>query len=254
MNVKTRATLLFLMLLSFSVFAQESYVLKGVVTSKSDNSSLPGVTFRVLNTEKAGTSDFDGNFEVQVKSGDVLEFAYLGFKTIQVIIDSQKTLSVVMEESATSLDEVVVVGYNTQKKSHITGSISKVVNENLDEIAVVRVDDALVGQVSGVNIQATSAEAGGAPTITIRGFGSITADSGPAVVVDGVIVDSEFLGALDMNDVESFEVLKDAASAAIYGSEGSNGVILITTKSGKQGKTRFSYNSLRLPTVLVCKH
>ena len=101
----------------------------------------------------------------------------------------------------------------------------------------------LIGQVSGVNIQATNAEAGGAPTITIRGVGSITADSGPALVVDGVVVSSEFLGALDMNDVESFEVLKDAASAAIYGSEGSNGVIMITTKSGKEGKTKFSYQT-----------
>ena len=137
----------------------------------------------------------------------------------------------------------MVVGYGTQRKSHLTGAISKVKNENLDQIAVARVDDALIGQVSGVNIQATSAEAGAAPTITIRGVGSITADSGPAVVVDGIVVDAEFLGNLDMNDVESFEVLKDAASAAIYGSEGSNGVILITTKTGKEGKTKFSYNT-----------
>jgi TonB-linked SusC/RagA family outer membrane protein len=141
------------------------------------------------------------------------------------------------------LDEIIVVGYGTQKKSHLTGAISKVKNEKLDQIAVARVDDALIGQVSGVNIQATSAEAGGAPTIRIRGTGSISSDSGPAIVVDGIIVDSDFLGILDMNDVESFEVLKDAASAAIYGSEGSNGVILITTKSGKSGKTKFTYDT-----------
>ena len=173
----------------------------------------------------------------------VLQFSYLGFKSLAVIIDGQKNLNVILTEDVSSLDEIIVVGYGTQKKSHLTGAISKVKNEKLDQIAVARVDDALIGQVSGVNIQATSAEAGAAPTITIRGFGSITADSGPAIVVDGIVVDSGFLGNLDMNDVESFEVLKDAASAAIYGSEGSNGVILITTKTGKVGPTKFSYNT-----------
>ena len=143
---------------------------------------------------------------------------------------------------AAQLDEVVVVGYGTQKKSTVTGSISKVVNETLDQIAVARVDDALIGQVSGVNIQATEGEAGSAPTIRIRGTGSMVASSDPLIVVDGLVVDNDFLGSLDMNDVESFEILKDAASSAIYGSRGGNGVILITTKDGKDGKTKFSYN------------
>ena len=115
-------------------------------------------------------------------------------------------------------------------------------NERLDQLAVARVDDALVGQVSGVNIQATNGEVGSAPTIRIRGTGSITGDSGPLVVLDGVVVDSDFLGNMDMNDIESFEVLKDAASAAIFGSRGANGVILITSKSGKEGPTKFAYN------------
>ena len=138
---------------------------------------------------------------------------------------------------------MVVIGYGTQKKSHLTGSVSKVTNEKLDQMAVARIDDALIGQVSGVNIQATSAEAGAAPTITVRGFGSVNAASGPAVVVDGLVVDSDFLGNMNMNDIASFEVLKDAASAAIYGSEGSNGVILITTKDGEAGETKFSYET-----------
>ena len=124
----------------------------------------------------------------------------------------------------------------------MTGSISKLENKNLEQVPLSRVDDALIGQVSGVNIQATSAEAGAAPTITIRGFGSVSAATSPALVVDGIVVNNDFLGNLDMNDIESFEILKDAASAAIYGSEGSNGVILITTKSGKEGKTSFSYD------------
>jgi TonB-linked SusC/RagA family outer membrane protein len=242
MKLKFKITLLVLMLVNVFAFAQEKN-LTGLVTSEGDNSPLPGVSVTILNTPKGVQTDFDGKFTIKVKNGDALQFSYLGFKSLVVIIDGQKTLNVILTEDVSSLDEIIVVGYGTQKKSHLTGAISKVKNEKLDQIAVARVDDALIGQVSGVNIQATSAEAGAAPTITIRGFGSITADSGPAIVVDGIVVDSGFLGNLDMNDVESFEVLKDAASAAIYGSEGSNGVILITTKTGKVGPTKFSYNT-----------
>ena len=243
MNLKTKLTIMVLLLLNIPLFAQDSYTLTGTVVSKADQSPIPGVTVLILNTTSGTTTDFDGNYSISVKNGDVLQFSYIGFVTQAVTITGQTTLNISLSEDVNALDEVVVVGYGTQKKSHLTGSISKVVNDDLDQIAVARVDDALIGQVSGVNIQATNAEAGGAPTITIRGFGSVTADSGPALVVDGVVVSSEFLGTLDMNDVESFEVLKDAASAAIYGSEGSNGVIMITTKSGKEGKTKFSYQT-----------
>ena len=232
------------MLVNLCFYGQEAYTVSGVVTTKADNSPLPGVTVRIVDTNRGSETDFDGNYSIQVKKGNILEFSYLGYATQNITINNQRTINISMLEDASILDEIVVVGYGSQKKSHLTGAISKVKNEKLDQIAVARVDDALIGQVSGVNIQATNAEAGAAPTITIRGFGSITADSGPAVVVDGVIVDAEFLGNLDMNDVESFEVLKDAASAAIYGSEGSNGVIMITTKTGKEGKTKFSYNTI----------
>ena len=240
---KTKLTFIVMLLCSFAMFAQESITIKGTVVSGIDNIPIPGVNVVILGTTTGTSTDFDGNYQIQASAGDVLQFSYLGFKTKLVTVGSQTLVNVALEEDRSELDEVVVIGYGTQKKSHLTGAISKVTNENLDQIAVSRVDDALVGQVSGVNIQATNAEAGGAPTITIRGFGSITADSGPAVVVDGVIVDAEFLGNLDMNDVESFEVLKDAASAAIYGSEGSNGVIMITTKTGKEGRTKFTYNT-----------
>ena len=231
-----------MLLVNIQLFAQDTYDLSGTVTD-ANNVPIPGANIVVANTTRGTQSDFDGNFTIQVTSGDMLRFSYIGYTTETIAIVAQKTVSVTLKEDASQLDEVVVVGYGTQKKSTVTGSISKVTNETLDQIAVSRVDDALIGQVSGVNIQATNAEAGGAPTITIRGIGSVTADSGPALVIDGVVVSSDFLGNLDMNDVESFEVLKDAASAAIYGSEGSNGVILITTKSGKAGKTKFSYQT-----------
>nr|WP_321222248.1 TonB-dependent receptor [uncultured Psychroserpens sp.] len=243
MNLKNKLTLLVALLFSVVMFAQESFLLKGTVVSEVDKQPIPGVNVLVLTTSRGASTDFDGNFQIKVTPGEVLQFSYLGFVTKTVIIDNQTTLTVTLVEDSAQLDEVVVIGYGTQKKSHLTGAISKVKNEKLDQIAVSRVDDALIGQVSGVNIQSTNAEAGGAPTINIRGVGSITADSGPALVIDGIVVSSDFLGNLDMNDIESFEVLKDAASAAIYGSEGSNGVILITTKSGKEGKTQFSYQT-----------
>lgn len=243
MNLKHKLAILGMLLFSISVFAQESYLLSGTIVSEVDKQPVPGVNVIVLNTTRGATTDFDGNFSIQVSNGEVLQFSYLGYVTQSVIVDGQTSLSISLVEDTSQLDEVVVIGYGTQKKSHLTGAISKVKNEKLDQIAVPRVDEALVGQVSGVQIAATEGEAGSAPTIRIRGTGSITGSSDPAIVVDGLVVDNDFLGNLDMNDVESFEVLKDAASAAIYGSRGANGVILITTKQGKEGKTKFSYNN-----------
>ena len=243
MNLKTKLTFIALLMFSISIFAQENYALKGKVLSKIDNLPIPGVNVLVVGTANGVSTDFDGNYQIQVKEGDVIQFSYVGFKTQLVTIGNQTEVNLTLEEDTSVLDEVVVIGYGTQRKSHLTGAISKVKNETLDQIAVPRVDEALVGQVSGVNIQATEGEAGSAPTIRIRGTGSITGSSDPAIVVDGLVVDNDFLGNLDMNDVESFEVLKDAASASIYGSRGANGVILITTKQGKEGQTKFTYNT-----------
>ncbi|MEQ3664515.1 SusC/RagA family TonB-linked outer membrane protein [Olleya sp.] len=243
MNLKAKSALFAMLFMCIAAFAQEKLTVKGVVVDAEYNMPLPNVNVIIVGTNTGASTDFDGNYQIDAKAGDVLQFSYIGYAAQSVIIDKQTQVNISLTVDANTLEEVVVIGYGTQKKSHLTGSISKVVNDDLDQIAVPRVDDALIGQVSGVNIQATSAEAGAAPTIRIRGTGSINASSGPAVVVDGIVVSSDFLGSIDMNDVESFEVLKDAASAAIYGSEGSNGVIIITTKSGKDGKTKFSYDT-----------
>ncbi len=243
MNLKTKLTLALVLLLNITLFAQDGYMLTGTITSATDNLPIPGVNVLIANSTHGTVTDFDGKYQIEVKKGEVLQFSYLGFVTQNVTISNQKTLDVSLQEDTEKLDEVVVIGYGTQKKSHTTGSISKVVNKDLDQIAVARVDDALIGQVSGVNIQATEGEAGSAPTISIRGVGSMAGDSSPLVVVDGVIVDSDFLGSLNMNNIESFEILKDAASSAIYGSKGANGVIMITSKGAKEGKTKFNYNT-----------
>ena len=137
MKLKFKITLLVLMLVNIFAFAQEK-TLTGSVTSEGDNSPLPGVSITILKTSNGVQTDFNGNFIIKVKNGDVLQFSYLGFKSLSVIIDGQKTLNVILTEDVSSLDEIIVVGYGTQKKSHLTGAISKVKNEKLDQIAVAR--------------------------------------------------------------------------------------------------------------------
>jgi TonB-linked SusC/RagA family outer membrane protein len=224
------------------LFAQQTIV--GTVVDKTDNSPLIGVSVYEKGTTTGTVTDFDGNYSLSVSGEEsVIVFSFVGYTPVEQVVGTAKTFDVTLEPDTESLEEVVVVGYGTQKKSHLTGAISKVVNKDMEQIAVARVDDALVGKISGVNISATDGGAGTAPTIRIRGTGSISGSSSPLIVVDGIVVDADYLGNLDMNDVASFEVLKDAASAAIYGSRGANGVIMITSKQGKAGKTKFNYNS-----------
>lgn len=242
MNLKIKLIFTALFLCHIALLAQDSYLLSGKVSDEKQL-PIPGVNIIISNSSKGTSTDFDGNFQIEVKNDDILQISYLGYITQTVTVSGQKTLDILLQQDAAELDQVVVVGYGTQRKSVLTGSISKVVNDDLDQIPVSRVDEALIGQVSGVNIRNSEGEAGSAPTIRIRGVGSITSNNGPLVVVDGAVVDSDFLTNIDMNNVQSFEILKDAASAAIFGSRGSNGVIQITTKQGKEGKAKFTYNT-----------
>ena len=232
---------LFMMMSNPLLFAQQTQTIRGTITGDF-NETIPGVTIRVKGTELGAISDAEGKFTIAASPTDTLVFSFIGYVTQEVMVGNKTTLEVVLKTDVKELDEVIVIGYGTEKKSHLTGAISKVTNENLDKLPVARVDDALVGQVSGVNISSTEGEAGSAPTIRIRGTGSVSGSSSPLIVVDGLVVDEDYLSALDMNSIESFEVLKDAASAAIYGSRGANGVIIITTKQGAAGDTKFSYN------------
>ena len=150
MNFKLKLTV-FAFLFSLVAIAQDSYTLTGIVTSGTDKMPIPGVNVIIVNTTKGATTDFNGKYEIEVKSGEVLQFSYLGYTTQTVIIDSQTTLNVELIEDTSALDEVVVIGYGTRKKKHLTGAVSSVVNKNLDKIAVARVDDALVGQIAGLN-------------------------------------------------------------------------------------------------------
>lgn len=235
--------IVFFALISYSPdLSAQNIVVTGTIIS-DDGESLPGVTVRVKDTTIGTITNSDGYFSLEVDPDAVLIFSFVGFKTQIIPVNARTSFDITMEIDITELSEVIVIGYGTQKKSHLTGAISKVTNENLDQLPFARVDDALVGQISGVQISTTSEDGiGGDPTILVRGVGSINAGSGPLLVIDGAPVDSEFFGNIDMNDIESFEVLKDAASASIFGSRGANGVIMITTKQGKEGPTKFTYN------------
>ncbi len=237
-----KKSILMLAFLVFGALGLHAQTVSGQLTDENGE-PLIGASVFVDGTGQGAITDGEGRFILDADEGDTIIISYIGYETQRIVVGEDTNLSITMALDSAQLDEVIVVGYGEAiKKSHLTGSVSKVENEQLDQIAVTRVDEALIGQVSGANIAATEGEAGSAPTINIRGVGSVNASSGPAIIVDGIVVDSDYLTNLNMNDIESFEILKDAASAAIYGSEGSNGVIQIVTKSGQDGRTKFSYN------------
>ena len=231
-----------LFLLSFtlaSVYAQDIQV-KGTVVSGSDDFPLPGVNVVVKGTTQGVITDLDGNFMISVPSDAVLTFTYIGFKTQEVAVNGKTTLNVVLEEDTETLEEVVVVGYGVQKKSVVTASIAKVSADDLENKAPVRMDNALKGLAAGVDVTSSSGQPGASPRVRIRGIGTIN-NSDPLYIVDGMPI-SGGLDFVNPNDIESIEVLKDAASGAIYGARAANGVILVTTKKGKLGKTSINYN------------
>ena len=201
---------------------------------------LIGVNIVLQGTGVGTLTNLDGEFAIDVpSSSSVLVFSYMGYQSREIVASKSNLGNIILEEMAQNIDEVVVVGYGVQKKSHLTGSVSKYSDDNLGNQAVSRLDQALQGKIAGVNISNVSSEAGAAPQVRVRGMGSISASNEPLIVVDGYPM-ADGLSFVDMNDVESIEVLKDAASAAIYGSRGANGVILITTKSGNISKAKYS--------------
>lgn len=218
---------------------QQQKIVTGTVVD-ADQFPLIGVSVSIKGTTIGTITDIDGNYSINVPNAQsTIQFTFVGYISKSMVVGQQAVIDVVLQEDVQNLDEVVVVGYGVQRKSHLTGSISKLRTDGLEDIPVSNVAQALQGRVSGVQIQNTTSEVGSSPVIRVRGLGSLGADSSPLIVVDGFPI-ADGLSALDMNDIESIEVLKDAASAAIYGSRGANGVIIVTTKSGDIKKPKFS--------------
>lgn len=225
----------------FSMQAQTISV-QGKVT---DENSMPlfGVNVLVKDATRGTTTDFDGHYLINVNQGDVLVFSYVGFQSVEFQINESQTLDVVLQEDADALDEVVVVGYGTQRKIVNTGAISSVKAEELEAVPNGRIEQTLQGRVSGVTIASNSGQPGSSSTVRVRGLTTFDTYGGntPLWVVDGVIVDAGGIGYLNQQDIESIEVLKDAASLAIYGARAASGVILVTTKKGSEGKFNVNY-------------
>lgn len=219
--------------------SQENLTVSGVVTSAADQLPLIGVSVQVKGTSNGAITDLDGNYSVSVASGQTLVFSYIGFKTQEIQITNQKTLNVVMEEDSETLDEVVVVGYGVQKKKLVTGATVQVKGETLAKMNTNSPLQAMQGQTPGVNISSTSGQPGESMKVSIRGLGTV-GNASPLYLIDGVGGD---ISTLNPVDIESIDVLKDAASAAIYGAQAANGVVLITTKSGKAGKAQISFDA-----------
>lgn len=239
MNLKIKLTLLALFC-SVVLFAQGDITIKGAVVSATDNVPIPGVNVIVQNSSKGTTTDFDGNYQITVNKGDVLQFSYIGFVTKSITISNQTTLNVSLSEDLAELEEIVVVGYGARKKSDLTGSVSAVKADELTAFPVLDAEQALQGRAAGVNVQSNNGGEPGAPiSVRIRGNTSINASSAPLIVVDG------FVGATmpQPGDIQSIQVLKDASATAIYGSQGANGVVMVTTKKGRSGKINIEVNS-----------
>lgn len=234
-------------------YAQE----KMVTGTVSDPSSLPvpGVNVIVKGTQKGVSTDMDGKYGISVSAGETLVFSYLGFITKELKIGKANSYNVSLEANSGTLNEVVVVGYGTQKKKLMSGSLSSIKTDNFVERPIARVDQGMIGQIAGVRVIQTTGLPGQPFSVNIRGTGSISAGNEPLYVIDGFPLHTEGtsssggfsngspLDNMNPNDIASIEILKDAAAAAIYGSRASNGVVLITTKRGKAGKPKFTFNT-----------
>ena len=258
LSIRRNLTVL-LMLLCLTAAAQERTV-SGKVTSADDGSAVPGVNVLEKGTSNGTTTDMDGNFKINVTSeNSILSFSFIGFVTQEVTVGAQTLVNVSMAGDVTTLSEVVIVGYGQQEKRDVTGVVAEVKSATFNKGAIVSPDQLIAGKIAGVQITLNSGEPGTGGTVRIRGGTSLLASNDPLYVVDGVPLD--FAGSapgsrnplnfINPNDIESFVVLKDASAAAIYGARAANGVVMITSKRGKVGETKVTYDGFYSTSEIV---
>ena len=247
-------------LLSLSGYAQTLRV-TGKVVGSDDSQNLPGVSILIKGTSTGTRTDNNGNYSIIAKPNDVLVFSFLGYTTQQIPVAKSNAINVKLLASNSSLDEVVVIGYGTSRRKDLTGAIGSVSAKDIASTVSTTFDQALQGKVAGVNVIQNSGQPGGGVTIQVRGLGSLNASTDPLYVIDGVIIppqqpsstggiymgnagtDNNPLSTIDPNDIQSIDVLKDASAIAVYGSQGSNGVIIVTTKRGKKGQPKLTFDA-----------
>jgi TonB-linked SusC/RagA family outer membrane protein len=256
------ALVLFFLLVSVASYAQKRNV-SGKIADPS-GTGMPGVNIIIKGTTVGTSTDSDGKFTIEANDDDILTFSFIGYQTQEVRVGAQTSINITLVEDVEMLGEVIVVGYGTQKKSDLTGSVASVSGESIRNAITTSVDQALLGRAAGVQVTQNSGQPGGVVSIRIRGTTSLTQSNEPLYVIDGLQVSGEasgvsgfdwqggsggqqnaasnVLASLNPNDIESIEVLKDASATAIYGSRAANGVVLITTKRGKKGEAKVTYN------------
>lgn len=232
---KIRLLLAAVLLLAGNVLIAQTLRVTGIVTDATDGAPVIGAAVKVLGTTTGAVTDLSGTYTINVASGATLEFSYIGMITKTVRVVNQSVINVILEQDAMQLEDVMVVAYATVKKSSFTGSAAVVKKEQIEKIQATNITKSLAGAVPGVQVVGGSGQPGSSASIRIRGIGSINASSSPLYVVDGAAYDGD-INSIPTDDIESISVLKDAAAAALYGSRGANGVIMVTTKRGKVGK------------------
>lgn len=230
-------TLVLTLLISSVSFAQNKTI-SGVVTDADTSQPLPGATVYEEGTTNGTTTDFDGNYTIDVEEGSVLVFTYVGYQAQNITIGQNSSINIELA-TENELDEIVVIGYGTQKRSNVVGSVASVDVKKAAQIPTTNVSELLRGRAAGVQVNLGDARPGGSSNIVIRGNVSINAGNGPLIIVDGLPYDS--LNDISPDDIQSVEILKDAASTSIYGARGSNGVVLVTTKKARNGYSSFNY-------------
>jgi len=247
-NLKLFWMLAFL-LLTIAGYAQQKTI-SGKVTDASNGEPLPGVTVVVVGTTVGTITNFDGDYSLKVDAGQTVSFSFIGFESQRVLIGNQNVINISLEMSTEALGEVLVIGYGTTKKEDATGSVQAVSTDDFNRGAITSPQELVSGKIAGVQITNGGGAPGEGATIRIRGGSSLSASNDPLFVIDGVPVDNDGisgmrnpLSTIHPTDIETFTVLKDASATAIYGSRASNGVIIITTKTGKKGRPlKINYN------------
>lgn len=247
-----RSLQLICLLVFFALTALAQSPVSGKVMSEQ-NEGIPGVTVSIKGTTRGTTTDADGAFRLNAATNETLVFSYVGYTSQEAVVGSQTNFTIKLVPDTRSLEEIVVVGYGTQRRQDLTGSIASVKGQELAKLPIASVQQGLQGRVAGVQVTQSSGQPGGGVRIRIRGANSISAGNNPLFVVDGLPIDDGSVGAgatarnplnmLNPNDIESIEVLKDASASAIYGSRASNGVVIITTKKGTAGRTKVEYGT-----------
>jgi len=240
---KLLQSLFLLLFIAFTAIAQERTV-TGTITSKEDGLPIPGVSVKVVGTKVGTTTGSDGKFTIRVNPNASLQIGSIGFTTQTITVGSSNSIRLALVSESTVLNDVIVVAYGTTTKGAFVGSAAKVGSEDLAQRPVTNLNSALAGAAPGVQVNAGSGQPGAGPTIRIRGFGSISASNDPLYIVDGIQYSGN-ISNINVDDIESISLLKDAASSALYGSSAANGVVLVTTKKGRQGKEQLNFRIMQ---------